>query len=120
MDIEKLEQIIRKQQKGKEALPEFTVGEQLLDMARQPPEIAELLAQDLAVKEMGLSAAAAKIKEYADKNHKKGGEKCVCVTPKEAETVLRAFYHLPEAGAATDSRPPAGSTAPMVDLADFL
>jgi hypothetical protein len=118
MDIEKLEQIIRKQQKGKEALPEFTVGEQLLDMARQQPEIAELLAQDLAVKEMGLSAAAAKIKEYADKNHK--SERCFCVTPTVAEKILREFYHLPEADAATDSRPPAGSTAPIVDLADFL
>lgn len=120
MDFEKLENIIREQQKGKEALPEFTVGEQLLDMARNNPEITELLVQDLDVPEMNLTAAAAKIKEYADEKHKKSGGKCVCVTPKEAETVLRAFYHLPEADAATDSRPQTGSTEPMVDLADFL
>lgn len=120
MDFEKLKNIIREQQKGKDALPEFTVGEQLLDMARQQPEIAELLVQDLDVPEMNLTAAAAKIKEYADEKHKKGGEKCVCVTPKEAEKVLRGFYHLPEADAATDSRPPEESTAPIVDLADFL
>ena len=120
MDFEKLKNIIREQQKGKEGKQEFFVGNHLLDMARQQPEIAELLAQDLDVPEMNLTAAAAKIKEYADEKHKKDGGKCVCVTPKEAETVLRGFYHLPEADAATDSRPPVGSTAPIVDLADFL
>ena len=116
----KLAQIIEFQRLRKEDKPEWTVGEQLLDMASQQPEIAELLAQDLDVPEMNLTAAAAKIREYADEKHKKGGEKCVCVTPAEAEKVLRAFYHLPEADAETDSRPPAGSTAPIVDLADFL
>ena len=120
MSFKELAQIIEFQRLGKEDKPEFTVGEQLLDMASQQPEIAELLAQDLDVPEMNLTAAAAKIREYADEKHKKGGGKCVCVTPTEAEKVLRAFYHLPEADAATDSRPPAGSTAPIVDLADFL
>lgn len=120
MDFDKLENIIREQQKGKEGKQEFSVGNHLLDMARQQPEIAELLAQDLTVPEMDLTAAAAKIKEYADEKHKKSGGKCVCVMPEEAEKVLRAFYHLPAADAETDSRPPAGSTAPMVDLADFL
>ena len=120
MSYKELAQIVEFQRLRKEDKPEWTVGEQLLDMARQQPEIAELLVQDLDVPEMNLTAAAAKIKEYADEKHKKDGGKCVCVTPKEAETVLRGFYHLPEADAATDSRPPVGSTAPIVDLADFL
>lgn len=120
MDFEKLKNIIREQQKGKEALPEFTVGEQLLDIARRELGVAELLAQDLAVPEMDLTAAAAKIKEYADEKHKKGGGKCVCVTPTEAETVLREFYHLPAADDAGDAKQPTGSPAPIVDLADFL
>lgn len=120
MGYHELETIIRGQQKGKEALPEYTVGEQLLDMARRQPEIAELLAQDLEVREMDLTHAAAKIKEFADEKHKKGGGKCVCVTPTEAETVLREFFHLPAADAAGDEKQPTGTPAPIVDLADFL
>ena len=120
MDFEKLKNIIREQQKGKEALPEFTVGEQLLDIARRELGVAELLVQDLDVLEMNLTAAAAKIKEYADEKHKKSGGKCVCVTPTEAETVLREFYHLPAADDAGDAKQQTGSPAPIVDLADFL
>lgn len=120
MSYKELVQEIEYQRLRKEDKPEFTVGEQLLEMARNQPELAELLAEDLAVPEMNLTAAAAEIRKYADEKHKKSGGKCVCVTPKEAETVLREFYHLPEADAATDSRPPAGFTAPIVDLADFL
>ena len=118
MDFEKLKNIIREQQKGKEALPEFTVGEHLLDIARRELGVAELLAQDLAVPEMDLTAAAAKIKEYSDKNHKSA--KCFCVTPIVAEKILREFYHLPAADAAGDAKQPTGSPAPIVDLADFL
>ena len=118
MDFEKLENIIREQQKGKEALPEFTVGEQLLDIARRELGVAELLAQDLAVPEMDLTAAAAKIKEYSDKNHKSA--KCFCVTPIVAEKNLREFYHLPEAGQSGERKAESGDAAPIVDLADFL
>ena len=118
MDFATLENIIRAQQKGKEALPEFTVGEQLLDMARHQPEIAELLAQDLAVKEMDLTAAAAQLKKYADENHK--GAKCYCITPMVAERILREFYHLPEEDQSGERRAESGEKAPIVNLADFL
>ena len=118
MGYHELETIIRGQQKGKEALPEYTVGEQLLDMARHQPEIAELLEQDLAVKEMDLTAAAAKLKEYADKNHK--GAKCFCVTPTVAEKIFREFYHLPEADQSGERSAESGDAAPIIDLADFL
>ena len=118
MGYHELETIIRGQQKGKEALPEFTVGEQLLDMAREQPAIAELLEHDLAVKEMDLTAAAAKLKEYADKNRK--GAKCFCVTPAVAEKIFREFYHLPEAVEVGSHQSEVGSQTPIVDLADFL
>lgn len=118
MGYHELETIIRGQQKGKEALPEFTVGEQLLDMARHQPEIAELLEHDLAVKEMDLTAAAAKLKEYADKNHK--GAKCFCVTPTVAEKIFREFYHLPEADQSGERSAESGENAPVIDLADYL
>lgn len=120
MSFKELAQIIEFQRLGKEDQPEFTVGEQLLAMASQQPELAELLVQDLDVLEMNLTAAAAKIKEYADEKHKKSGGKCVCVTPTEAETVLREFYHLPAADDAGDAKQQTGSPAPIVDLADFL
>ncbi len=115
MDFEKLENIIREQQKGKEALPEFTVGEQLLDMARRSPLTAELLEQDLVVPEMSLGAAAKQLQKYSDDNHKTA--KCFCITPNVAEKILRGFYHLPEEDAA---QPAAGGSAPIVNLADFL
>ena len=115
MGIENLVKIIREQQRGKENQPEYMIGEQLLDMARRSPLTAELLEQDLAVKEMNLTAAAARMKKYADENHK--GAKCFCITPVVAEKILREFYHLPEEDAAQPA--PSGSE-PIVNLADFL
>ena len=115
MDIENLEKIIREQQKGRETSPEFMIGEQLLDMARRSPLTAELLEQDLAVKEMALTAASAALKKYADDHHK--GAKCFCITPVVAERILREFYHLPEEDAA---QPTPNGSAPIVNLADFL
>ena len=117
MGIENLESIIREQQKGKETSPEFMIGEQLLDMARNSPLTAELLEQDLAVPEMNLTAAAARLKKYADDNHK--GAKCFCITPVVAERILREFYHLPEEQSGERSAE-SGDKAPIVNLADFL
>ncbi len=86
---------IAEQQKGHENDPIYMVGEQLLDMATGRADVADILLQDLQKKEMNLSAAAAKLKEYADKH--RGKEKCYCITPKVAEKILREFYGLPEA-----------------------
>ena len=105
-----------RQAKEPKGSPAIMVGMQLLDLAAADPKAAELLLHDLDVPEMDLGPAAAKIKEYADKNHK--GARCFCVTPDVAEKILREFYGLPD-------RPPvspaSGDRDPgLLNLTDFL
>lgn len=84
-------------QQPKERTPVWMVGEQLKDMLRAEPHLAELVAQDLDVKEMSLSECEKKIKAFAD-THKTGN--FACVIPSEAERIIREFYGLPTAGEA--------------------
>ena len=99
----------------------WMVGEQLKDMVRAEPGIAELLTADLAGKGMGLADAEQQIAAAARKN--KVGKVGV-VTPAEAEDILRSFYGLPPRGAAQEpeARDEAKFTAPegMLDLSAFL
>ena len=99
----------------------WMVGEQLKDMVRAEPGIAELLLADLAGKGMGLADAEQQIAAAARKN--KVGNVGV-VTPAEAEDILRSFYGLPPRGAAqeTEARDEAKFTVPegMLDLSAFL
>lgn len=83
-------------QQPKERTPVWMVGEQLKDMLRAEPHLAEIVARDLEIKEMSLSKCEAKIKAFADQ-HKTGS--FACVIPSEAERIIRAFYGLPERGA---------------------
>ena len=107
------------QAKVKTQSPQWMVGEQLKDICQREPRSAELIAQDLENETMSITEAEKKIKAYADK-HKTGN--FACVTPAEADSILREFYGLP---AAVDSiaapEPPHQPTAKkLVDLADFL
>lgn len=112
-----VEEAIRKlraqQSKVKERSGPWMVAEQLMDICRREPKSAELIAQDLHNPEMGIVRAEQQIKAFADK-HKTGN--FACVTPVEAEEILRKFYGLPDPQ--TDK--PSGSDAVSVDLADFL
>ena len=107
--IEKIEA-----QQPKERTPVWMVGEQLKDMIRHEPELAELVAQDLENKGMSLAECEKKIKEYADK-HKSGGSSCVI--PSEAEQIIRKFDGLPERGTVPVQKADPGK---VLDLADFL
>lgn len=91
--------------------PVWMVGEQLKDICRADSAAAELLLADLLHNpDMTLAAAERKIEERAKKN--KVGS-CGCVTPAEAEDILREFFGLGAPGRAAN--------APVViDLADFL
>ena len=111
--IERAIAILNEQQRGvKERSAPWMVAEQLKDICRREPESADLLANDLENPQMGIVQAEKKIKAFADE-HKAGGFSCV--TPLEAEEILREFYGL---GAASAS---AGRDAPKVlSLADFL
>ena len=102
-------------QQPKERSAVWMVGEQLKDMVRGNESTAEILLTDLREnKEMTLAAAEKKIAERA-KTTKVGN--CGCVTPAEAEDILREFFGLPERGTAAA---PQTERRKVVDLADFL
>lgn len=86
------------------------VAEQLMDICRAEPICAALLDQDLDVEAMSITEAEKKIKAYADA-HKTGS--FACVTPVEAERILREFYGLPQRGE------PDRDAILGLDLADF-
>lgn len=110
-----LQEVIEKitlQQPG-ERTPVWMVGEQLKDILRAEPHLAELVARDLEVEGLSLAKCEGKIKEYAD-SHKTGSFSCVI--PSEAERIIREFYGLPAQGGA----PEVADGHKVLSLADFL
>lgn len=105
-----IEKLREQQSKVKERSAPWMVAEQLMDICRREPASAELIAQDLENEKMSIEEAEKQIKAFADQ-HKTGS--FACVTPVEAENILRKFYGLPRPGAAD----PAGIS---LNLADFL
>lgn len=97
--------------------PQWMVGEQLKDICRMEPKSAELIAQDLEKESMSITEAEKKIKAFAD-GHKT--RNFSCVTPAEADRILRQFYGLPEPEATPAPEPAPSRQRKMVDLADFL
>ena len=108
-------QLIEKQQKEvKERSAPWMVGEQLKDICRWEPKSAELIFQDLQNEAMSIVEAEKKIKAFSDKNV--GKEKCFCVTPAEAEDILREFY-----GLGKEEMPaPVPGRSKAINLMDFL
>lgn len=109
-----------KSQQGKERTAVWMVGEQLADMIRREPDLADIVDKDLDVPEMSLAECEKKIKAYADK-HKTGN--FACVTPIEAEKIIREFYGLGEQDATSSTA--SGSPSPRgeglgVSLSDFF
>lgn len=126
--VEKAIAAIEEQQaKVKARSAPWMVGEQLKDICRHEPACAELIAEDLEVKEMSITEAEKKIKAFADKN--KTGN-FACVTPMEADRILREFYGLPEPfqdGGTSERGEESQETEnrnreerKVLDLADFL
>lgn len=115
--IEKAIQAIEAQQSKVQARsPQWMVGEQLKDLCRESDHNAELIYQDLQNAAMSITAAEKKIKAFADANKPKG-QTFSCVTPVEADKILREFYGLEDRKApATQSEPAAGT----INLLDFL
>lgn len=107
----------QQQAKVKERSPQWMVGEQLKAIARREPQSAELIAQDLENPSMSITEAERKIKAFADR-HETGGFSCV--TPAEAERILRDFYGLPSP--VPESEPPGipSGGRKLIELADFL
>lgn len=112
-----LELIERQQPKDENDV--WMVGEQLKEMAAESPEIADILEKDLAVPEMSLAKAAARIKAAADKKRSGlKGSNCVVITPKEADAILREFYGLPRQDAAPAPEKTGGRK--VIDLLDLI
>ncbi len=113
--------IEEQQAKVKARSAPWMVGEQLKDMVRREPGIGELIAQDLTAGGMSLEKAEVRIKAFADK-HQTGN--FACVTPAEAEGVLREYFGLPKAEEERIATAPAGPRndegAGVIDLADFF
>ena len=100
------------QAKVKDRSPQWMVAEQLKDICRREPQSAELIAQDLENPAMSITEAEKKIKAFAD-GHKTGAFSCV--SPVEAENILRKFYGLP-----APEKEPGGPGPQLIELADFL
>lgn len=102
-------------QQPKERTAVWMVGEQLKDMLRGEPHLAEIVAQDLEQAAMSLAECEKKIKAFADKNRKGS---FACVIPSEAERIIREFYGLPERGKTAEK---AANPAPgLIDISDFF
>ena len=109
-------------QQPKERTAVWMVGEQLKDMLRAEPHLAEIVEQDLGVKAMSLAECEKKIKAYADA-HKTGN--FACVIPSEAERIIREFYGLaardPLSQPAAASSPARGEpSGGIIDLSAFF
>ena len=109
-----IEKLLEQQARVPEHSAPWMVAEQLMDICRREPHSAQLIDQDLDNPEMGIVQAEAQIRAYSDANRK--GATCFCVTPIQAEKILREFYGLPENGE-QGSRSGGGK---VLDLADFF
>ncbi len=90
-------EMIRQQQKGlKPTDAAYMIGMQLIDMIRKDSRIEPIMEEDLQNEKMGLEACSAALKVRADEIHKTVKGSCVCITPDEAEKVIRRFYGLPD------------------------
>ena len=111
---------IEKQQTGLKRNTVWMVGEQLKDICRREEHSAQIILEDLGNEKMALKDAEKKIRDRAKQN-KEGN--CGCVSPYEAEEILREFYGLgvpaEEAQAEEmDQRPKRDDK--LIDLADFF
>lgn len=113
---------IEKQQTGLKRNTVWMVGEQLKDICRREESSAQLILEDLKNEDMSIAAAEKKIAAQAQKNRVGS---CGCVSPYEAEEILREFYGL---GVPTDGEPAAAEEMDqrpkrddkLIDLADFF
>ena len=111
---------IEKQQEGRKRDAAWMIGEQLKDICCRESHSAAILLEDLQNTKMALAEAEKKIAERARQNRQ---GTCGCVTPWEAEEILRDFYGLgggvEELPAEEEDQRPTRE-GKILDLADFL
>lgn len=109
---------IKRLQIGKENSPAWMIGQQLIDMIKADERIAPIIGEDLQNPGMSLEKCAEAMKKRADEIHSKTKGNCVCITPAEAEKVIRKFYGLPDPAEAAAPEPI--NQADIISLEDFL
>lgn len=116
-----LNKINEQQKKFQQGSAPWCVGEQLKDMLRENATGAGIVAMDIDQKGMGLADCEKKIAAFA--NDHRQGTVGFC-GPADSDRIIREFYGLSEAPAATFPTSPAvPSPAPRrktIRLADFL
>lgn len=119
IQVQAIQSIETQQKKVPARSAPWMVGEQLKDICRLEPLSAELIAQDMQNQAMGIIQAEKKIKAFAD-GHKT--DSFSCVTPIEADRILREFYGLPPAGKSPEAEAvtPAPSPSGRINALDFL
>lgn len=114
-----LDKITAQQNQHKKGSAPWCVGEQLKDILRAQPEAADLVAQDLDQKGMGIADCEKKIAAFAKSNSQ--GNVGFC-GPADADRIIREFYGIP--ARREGAIPPAGAPAPArrrtIRLADFM
>ena len=99
----------------KEGTLEAGVVEILVSIANTSATAAEIIAQDLLVKELNIASAARHLTDYAHK-HRNGNS--YYMTPETAERLLRDFYKIPDVR--ETERQSEQESNEIVDLLDFL
>ena len=120
--MNKATELIRKQQSGKDNTPAFVIGLHLIDMMKQDGRIASILEEDLQNQDMSLEKCAQKLKEAADAKHRETKSSTICITPPEAEKIIRKFYGLPDPEEEPKERKPEEpATLPdIIELEDLI
>ena len=114
-----LDKITAQQNQHKKGSAPWCVGEKLKDILRAQPEAADMVAQDLEQKGMGLADCEKQIAAFAKENRQ--GNMGFC-GPADADRIIREFYGLP----ARREEPAAPTAAPAparrrtIRLADFM
>ena len=112
-------ELIEKQQRGKDNTPAFVIGLHLIEMMKQDGRIEAILEEDLQNPEMSLENCAKKLQDAADQIHRETKKNTVCLTPMQAEKIIRKFYGLPDQGDVPQPAP-APEPSDIIDLEDLL
>ena len=104
------------------------IGEILLYLGQQNEQIAELIEQDLANREMSINVCGKVLYDYAEKHQKAGSWACAVLGMNPENPVIKLildFYKIPSAWVAdaAGDAPAAQEEAPrdeVIDLMDLL
>ena len=117
--MNKATELIQKQQSGKDNSPAFVIGLHLIDMMKQDSRIEAILEEDLQNAGMSLDECAKKLQAEADRIHRETKSNTVCLSPLQAEKIIRKFYGLPD----PEDKPaeePAPEPIGIIELEDLL